>query len=767
MAHIGALKLLDSLQIPIDYIAGTSMGGIAAALYAIGYSGHEIEKITAGIDWESAFRDLPPREKLPYILKQETSRYQVQLGFKDWIPVGKGGLIAGQSISLLLSQLVYPYGEVIDFDDLPIPFRCTAVDLITGKLVVLQKGSLAKAMRSTMSIPSVFSPVEWGDSLLVDGGLLNNLPADIVRAMGADIVIAVGVGNALKNREQLRTTMDVLSQSFNLMRTMQLDRFIQDADIYINAETENYSAADFTPRKIAGIIHQGELAAYAKLNELVELKARYNLVRSYSTSLDLRRAAQENRLVYGVSITGNTTLPFLNVSNLVNIKPGVPFNPDTLLARVMEMRKTGLFESVNYEVQPYGDSFVKLIIRVKEKQKPTIYGVRIRGNRILPFEFIYRLIDIKPGDEFDTDMVEERITTLYSLGYFETIDYTITPVDYDHVRLTINVKEQSLTQLWLGFQYGDQYNLVIAANLQHMNLPIPGLRVENEFRFIGYNQYHFKAYYPSRTLDFPVYPFVQAGYFSKPVNIYGFDGKKIASYKDRSTSLGFGLGILDEKFWNLEAEYKLEYPDIKPEIALPDTAIFPAWNENIHAIDVNFHLDLLDDVYDPHRGISVRASYEDSRRDLGSALEYRRAEVFANGYLTFAGKHTVRFGIFHGQGTENLPVYKYFYTGGPETFIGVNYDQLSGNTLTFLRWDYTYHLRKNLRLSFVMNKAVSYGATIADEALGNKTMWGYGLGCKYLTPLGPIELIYARGEKSIYQSGNKRNLFYFRAGYRF
>jgi NTE family protein len=183
-AHIGTLKLLDSLDIPVDYIAGTSMGGIVSALYAVGFTGQEIEQIAREADWSDMFDDAPSREVLPYFQKQDADKYQFELGIRDFRPVDKGGVIAGQKITLFMTRLVLPYLTVDDFDSLMIPFRCIAVDLTTGTEVVLKNGSLPVAMRATMAVPSVFSPVDWGDSLLVDGGLLNNLPVSATRAMG-------------------------------------------------------------------------------------------------------------------------------------------------------------------------------------------------------------------------------------------------------------------------------------------------------------------------------------------------------------------------------------------------------------------------------------------------------------------------------------------------------------------------------------------------------------------------------------------------------
>ena len=173
-AHIGTLKLLDSLDIPIDYIAGTSMGGIIGALYAVGYSGKELERFVQEVSWDALFQDSAPRRMAPFFIRQEKGRFQFTFDMDNGLPRAMSGMIFGQKIMLKFLELLFPWERIHDFDDLPIPFRCVAADLITGNEVVLRSGSLTKAIRSTMSIPSLFSPVDWGDSLLVDGGMVES-----------------------------------------------------------------------------------------------------------------------------------------------------------------------------------------------------------------------------------------------------------------------------------------------------------------------------------------------------------------------------------------------------------------------------------------------------------------------------------------------------------------------------------------------------------------------------------------------------------------
>ena len=261
LAHIPVLKLLDDLDIPIDCIVGTSIGGVLGGLYAIGYSGSEIEEITANLDWEVLFRDLPSRDKRPYFNKKDDGKYQLDLIWKDWVPSPPQGLIFGQNIFQTMSLLTFPYATVHDFDRLPVPFRCVTVDLVTGRPVVLGEGSLALALRATMAIPTVFSPVTWDRYILVDGGILNTLPVDVAREMGADIVIAVDLSAPLGDSDSLDSADRILAQSIRLVEHAHKRDNAAAADILIHPDMTGLGAMDFFSRQKLGKIREAGRSA--------------------------------------------------------------------------------------------------------------------------------------------------------------------------------------------------------------------------------------------------------------------------------------------------------------------------------------------------------------------------------------------------------------------------------------------------------------------------------------------------------------------------
>lgn len=263
-AHVGVLKVLDDLHIPVDAIAGTSMGAVVGGLYATGLSGREIEKLMSSVNWQDAFRDRSRRVDLSFRRKREDQDFLVQLplglrGGRFQLP---RGLIQGQKLSLILRELTLRAARVQDFDQLPIRFRAVTTDLETGLPIVLSHGDLATAIRASVSAPGFFTPVENEGRLLVDGGIAENLPIDVARSMNVDILIVVDVGFPLATRDKLRSVATISNQILAIMIRRDGERqrrTLTAADIVIDPQLGDTSSFDFT--RIARSIGLGEQAA--------------------------------------------------------------------------------------------------------------------------------------------------------------------------------------------------------------------------------------------------------------------------------------------------------------------------------------------------------------------------------------------------------------------------------------------------------------------------------------------------------------------------
>ncbi len=279
MAHIGVIKVLEEAGIPIDYIAGTSMGAIVGGLYAIGYTAAEIDSLVALQDWTALLSDRVERTSQSFPEKENSERYIVSMPFgtakKDRLP---DGVIRGLNLQNLFSNLTIGYHDSVDFNAFPIPFACVAVDVVDGKEKVFHHGSLPVAMRASMAIPAAFTPVRLDSMVLLDGGLLNNFPADVALGMGADILIGVDLGTSdLKDLDKLNNTSDVIGQLIALLGHDKYSTNKDTTDLLIRPNVSPYNAASFSATAIDTLIQRGEQAARRQWDEIIALKARIGI----------------------------------------------------------------------------------------------------------------------------------------------------------------------------------------------------------------------------------------------------------------------------------------------------------------------------------------------------------------------------------------------------------------------------------------------------------------------------------------------------------
>jgi NTE family protein len=267
LAHIGVLQWFEDHHIPIDYIAGTSMGGLVGGLYAAGKSPKELQDIVNAQNWDVIIGGGIAYEDLSYRRKEDLRAIQntIALGLKHGLST-PSGLNSGSEIDLLIDRETLPYPSLKTFNDLPIPFSCVATDLVSGKEAVFSSGSLQMALRATMSLPGVFSPVRDGEKIYVDGGLVGNLPTDVVRKMGADIVIAIHLDVAPADPKEIQSLFSVLGRSVDVVVRQNEIRGLAGADVIVNVDLQKYNSMQYEKSK--AIIDAGTQAAIEKAHVL-------------------------------------------------------------------------------------------------------------------------------------------------------------------------------------------------------------------------------------------------------------------------------------------------------------------------------------------------------------------------------------------------------------------------------------------------------------------------------------------------------------------
>lgn len=282
VAHIGALKVIEEAGIPIDIVVGTSMGSIVGGLYSIGYTPHQLDSMVKKQDWTFILTDRIQRKQKTFLEKVEAEKYVISVPFRPKKgPRMPDGIVRGTNLNNLFTDLTIGYHDSIDFRKLPIPFACVAVDLMAGQEVVFYNGSLMEAMRASMAIPAAFTPVRKDSMVLVDGGLLNNFPVDVARAMGAEIIIGVDVQSSPEEKDKLVTLVDMMNKLTDMTGKEKYAQNMEDTDVYIKVNVKGYNAASFDAAALDTLTRRGEEAARASWNNLLASKKQIGIPHTF------------------------------------------------------------------------------------------------------------------------------------------------------------------------------------------------------------------------------------------------------------------------------------------------------------------------------------------------------------------------------------------------------------------------------------------------------------------------------------------------------
>ncbi|NWC11369.1 patatin-like phospholipase family protein [Pseudomonas agarici] len=473
LAHIGVLKALEEQGIHIDAIAGTSMGAVIGGLYASGYKIDELEKLALDIDWKRTLSDDPPREDMPFRRKQDDRDFLVKqkLSFRDDGSLGLPlGVIQGQNLALLLESMLAHASDTADFDKLPIPFRAVATDIASGEKVVFRKGYLPTVVRASMSIPAVFAPVELDGRLLVDGGMTDNIPVDVAREMGVDLVIVVDIGTPLRSRKQLTTVVDVLNQSITLMTRRNSEEqlaTLQRDDILIQPSLANYTGTDFG--RAQEIIDAGYRATRVLDARLASLRPAQTLDPELNAA---RTPQQRTPIITAIKIENDSKVGDSVIRYYIRQALGKPLDLGRLQTDMGTLYGLDYFEQVQYRVVHKGQDNT-LVINARGKRSGTDYlrlGLNLsddlRGDSAFNIGASYRVNGInRLGGEWLTRLQIGDTQDLYS-EFYQPLDegsrYFVAPYVNalsQNVEATLDsdpIAEYRLERYGLGINLGRQ-----------------------------------------------------------------------------------------------------------------------------------------------------------------------------------------------------------------------------------------------------------------------------------------------------------------------
>lgn len=559
-AHIGALKVLEEVGMPVDMVVGTSIGGLVGGMYAMGYNAAELDSIVAGCDWKYLLSDNTySRRDESFSGKMLDARYLLKIPFYSMNPDIKdspvsrlpAGLISGQNVLNFLNGVSLGYQERMDFSNLPVPFACVAADLSTGEQIVLDKGELPLCMRATMAIPGVFAPVEMDGKVLVDGGIINNFPVDVAKKMGADIIIGVDIKNDYPGAENLKSIPQVLAQMIALMGNETYQKNLKEVDILIKPDVSDYGTYSFNKPAIEQLVINGYVAAQEKYQELETLAKRLNTLDVGSRPGMVHKATDVVRDTFCFKSVEIVGVPKKNehwLRRMSGLKPDILLTGKDINRGISILMGTRAFSSVTYTVMGKGTADERLVVNIVEG--PT--NVLALGARYDSEEAAGILVHVGVNEY---GLLGSKLGFTGRLGYnpYGQLEYSYNSKDFPKIEfnykvggMDMNIYKSTENQNNLSFLYhrGEinlsniylrNFNFKLGARYEHFDFSrylkqnTPDGYQEYIIKDSGYESYYFKgevdtrddSYFATEGLDFDVEGAIWQTNFEKGFQSFG------------------------------------------------------------------------------------------------------------------------------------------------------------------------------------------------------------------------------------------------------
>jgi len=709
VAHVGVLKVLQELRIPVDFVAGTSMGSLVGGIYAAGMSPDEMEKRIGAINWSAIFRDNPERKDIPWRQKRDdfTSLFGLELGLRDGKLLVPLGTVAGYKFEFLMTDFVGLEAgrSQKDFDSLPIPYRAVAMDLQNGDMKVFDRGYLVKAMRASMSIPAAFAPVEIDGHFYVDGGMVRNLPIDVARKAGCEIVIAVNLGTPPLRIDQITSSVSVALQAVNLMTEQNVKASLgelTEKDILVLPKLGEFSSSDFT--NVMRTLPIGIAAAREVENRLRELSVSEAEYSAWQRSRAARRS-------------GEVKIDSIQVAhNLKRVSPDVIAN--------------------------------------EIKQKPSKLEARLSETS---------------GEQTELQSLHRSLETVFGRGDFERVDYSLKE-DPELKKVVVEGIEKSWGPNYLKFGLGytgdftsqQRFNVSMMHRMTWLNSL--GAEWRNDVR-LGYNnKFHTEFYQPFTP---------RAGLFAAPWldarqdRIAYYYGNEVLGTNMVTTFRGgIDLGVQGRL-----GEVRVGFFQGRLRTA-PQFGVLSAGNSiTVPDYDLrqggwigSFALDQLDSTSFPREGLLLGGKFFITNEAFGADDKYNKYELIFQKPFSI-DRHTLVLGLAYADSPDSkLPSYDLFQIGGFQRFSGYFIDQITSDSYSLGRLVYNYRFTE---LPAVLGGGVYLGGSLEAGKVGSRFDPTTAAGTLYCgsiffgadTIMGPLYFAYGR-------AGDGSGTFYIMLGTR-
>ena len=693
-AHIGVIRLIEELQIPIDIVTGTSMGAIVGALYAIGYTADEMDSLLMTRDWKMLLSNGVPRQKQLYSLRMAERYYQVNIPYEDDVRtegnaryrdagirvrrnsertfpkvLARPGLIDGQNLLNEFTALTIAYHDSVSYDTLPHSFACVATDLVTGEAIVLHRGFLAESMRASMSIPGVFYPIYRDSMVLVDGGVVNNYPVDVARAMGADIVIGVDLSTGTTSPATLHTFPSIFERLISTMGAEARRKNIRDTDVLIRPLVSSFPVMGFDTLRLRKLVDIGYATALQSQTELLDVKAKTRLYPQAAQAISPLEELSDRFEISTIIIEGIDSTMMLSLLAQQGIEAGTTLTIDSLCNAIESIYGMGTFSSVQYHLLGKGPYILKLEVTPNPKNQVEL-GLRLDS--------------------------EDAAAALFSIG-INRLALSGTKFDLT-TRLSINPWiEGHIAYAW--------YNL-------------PQLNGAMKYWFSDVNRFYNKS---SHAFD---YHFFGTDVYLSQLLSRQYDGR---------------IGMRYDHF---------QIHDIHTDELPHDSYVSTARYATYMGLYASLHNDLFDTSYLPTAGYSygVEAEYHIPRSsgaghfvtlqaDASKAIALHKGTVVQPTlYMRWLMGDDIP--IVYGNSIGGYLPGRYMEQQTP--FIGLLGSEFMHRMLTMARIEVRQTLAPDLYLSGTVNYA--HSANHLNETFDERGIWGFGMAFTYNTTFGPLML---------------------------
>lgn len=746
-AHIGVLKAFEEAGFEPDLIVGSSMGSVIGGLYAAGYSTRELESIARSADWSELFLDRPQRRNLFLGQKETVSRHIFSMRFRGWVPEVPMALSRGQQLSELLFDYVYhaPYSAWPSFDDLKIPFRAVATDISHGEPVIFAKGDLAEAMRASIALPLVFTPYQMDGRQLVDGGVIENIPVEITREQGADIVIAIDLTTGISPEEPIDLPWELTDRVTTIMQTQRIEESRAMADVVITPDIGSHSSTDFTG--IDSLIQAGYRAAKAKIADVLEAVGEDDEVEAsqpYSfasqatlnkfwSNLPERGLPPESYFYEGITVLPDSQLMSLPMGN-----DGL--GRLTWIRRQYQQKGMSLAHVTELEMGSDGVLFSRW-------EEGRIHSIRVAGLHRFQSWSLLREFSLQKGDIFEYRKAKRGIERIYGNDQFQFVTLSVLPGN-DGADLTIRVQERPSPQLRFGAGFSSERKGRGFVEFLHDNISM----VRGRLALFGKYAERDELLRARWTVDrlFRTYLTSDASvYWSRQEN-YFYDSAHHPTmfYFYERSGADFWAGQAFHRWGQLAGG--IRYQDIQGGgVEVEPTA-------SLLFLGLRSLVDTKDSYPFPTRGVKFHAQYDYGAKVTGER-RFNRMTFMGDAHLPITHRVVAHGRTDWGWNDFRLPLWGQFPLGGQYSMMGLKYNERYGNTKVFGLAELRYDLLSRFLADAYVSALYTLGATnVESDPFPASSDYQHAVGGAFAlsTFLGPMTLTAAELLPSCFGTGH-------------